>query len=212
MKGQGNLSLFLFCVMESLNIRANHSIRIMKSFKQFLSEETTLKFIQDNPGGSWLDGKREDAEHHKKNDHGAPRRFGTVTGYFNRKVLLPVSLVSKFKGIQGEQSNVRQDSLEWLVKNMKETGMLPTESGKQYAPFITVDQTGEPWVNEGNHRIMAAKKLGWEFMPVEVRYFNGGEDEPGPLEPKDAIKYDSKARAEGFEPDDNFKATEKEVA
>ena len=42
-------------------------------------------------------------------------------------------------------------------------------------PFINVAYNGEAWVNEGNHRIMAAAALGWDTLPVELRYFDGGE-------------------------------------
>ena len=36
----------------------------------------------------------------------------------------------------------------------------------------------------GNHRIMAAAELGWRELPVEIKYFDGGERiESGPLHP-----------------------------
>lgn len=57
-------------------------------------------------------------------------------------------------------------------------------------PLIGVDYTGKPWVLEGNHRIMAAWNLytkehidKWDRMPVEIRYFDGGERADGPLNP-----------------------------
>jgi len=53
-----------------------------------------------------------------------------------------------------------------------------------YAPFITVDQKGRPFMSEGNHRVMAASELGWDWLPVEIRYFNGSESVDGPLSPK----------------------------
>jgi hypothetical protein len=47
-----------------------------------------------------------------------------------------------------------------------------------------VAYNGEAWVNEGNHRIMAAYRLNWPDMPVEIRYFDGGERiESGPMAP-----------------------------
>jgi len=57
------------------------------------------------------------------------------------------------------------------------------DDGRQYAPYINVDQFGVPWVNEGNHRIMAAKALGWKFLPTEITYHSGGEAVPGVLSP-----------------------------
>jgi len=77
--------------------------------------------------------------------------------------------------MRGEQQNVRQDNLKALVKIMKDTGRLPMRQGQEYAPFINVAWNGEAWVNEGNHRIMAAAALGWKDLPVQIRYFDGGE-------------------------------------
>lgn len=61
--------------------------------------------------------------------------------------------------------------------------------GKEHIPFIMVDYSGQPWVNEGNHRIMAAKKLGWKYLPTEVRYFAGGEEHKGPWDPDHLINF-----------------------
>jgi hypothetical protein len=88
---------------------------------------------------------------------------------------------------------------------MEKTNRLPEIDGKQYAPFITVDYEGEAWISEGNHRIKAAAALGWKYLPVEVRYFTGGEEQSGALEPSKVKKYDSQAVSEGFEFDDKFR-------
>jgi hypothetical protein len=78
--------------------------------------------------------------------------------------------------MRGEQQNVRQQDLEAIIKIMKDTGKLPTmDNGKEYAPFINVAWNGEAWVNDGNHRIMAAAALGWKDLPVQISYFDGGE-------------------------------------
>jgi len=45
----------------------------------------------------------------------------------------------------------------------------------QTAKYVMVAYNDEAWVNEGNHRIMAAFRLGWKKMPVEIKYFDGGE-------------------------------------
>jgi hypothetical protein len=138
----------------------------------------------DNPGGSWLEHKRKLAADEGMNEFGTPERMGTLTGGFDEEQTIPVSVLKGIRGMRGEQDNVRPDSIEWLTKHMSKTGKLPpTQSGKEYAPFITVDQRGIPYVNEGNHRIMVADKLGWESLPVEIRYFNGGEDMPGIMSP-----------------------------
>lgn len=138
----------------------------------------------DNPGGEWLKKNMRYSAEDGLNEYGAPRTFGKITGIFSEQQDIPVDVLAKLKGIRGEQSRVRHDDLDWLKKHMDETGQLPlTDSGKPYAPFITIDQHGVPWVNEGNHRIMAAKELGWESLPTEIRYFNGGEAVEGVLSP-----------------------------
>jgi hypothetical protein len=87
--------------------------------------------------------------------------------------------------MRDEQSNVRQDDLRAIMQIMKDTGRLPLkDNGEEYAPFVLVAYNGEAWVSEGNHRIMAADALGWQDLPVELRYFDGGERvKSGPVYP-----------------------------
>ena len=146
---------------------------------------------RDNPGGSWLAGKLREAAESGVTEFGAPKRFGAVTGNFTEHQNIPVETLAKIKGLRGEQGNVRQQDLDSLVEYMGANKKLPPGSrpGKEYAPYVEVDQNGIPWVNEGNHRIMAAQKLGWQNMPVEVRYFNGGENVQGVLSPSNIEKF-----------------------
>jgi hypothetical protein len=145
----------------------------------------------DNPGGDWLKENREYSESRGYLPSGAPKSFGKVTAVWRKPeklndtapVYLPVSMLAKLPGVMGEQSNVRENDLNWLVDHMGKTGKLPKTDGREYHPFITVDHRGMPFVSEGNHRIMAAAKLGWDYLPVEVRYFNGAENVDGPLHP-----------------------------
>jgi len=132
-------------------------------------------FRSDIPNEDWLASKVEYSKSKGTNEFGAPH-FETVTGNFDGAIEMPVSELKNLKGLRGEQGRVRPDDLDGLVKHMGETGKLPSmQNGKEYAPFVMVDYRGVPWVSEGNHRIMAADKLGWKSMPVEVRYFDGGE-------------------------------------
>lgn len=163
-----------------------------------------LTFHRDNPGGKWLQYKREDNEYDKKNRFGTPGRMGPCTGSFNRPVLIPVSVMAKVPGMRNEQTNVRPESLSYLVTTMEKTNMLPFENGNQYVPFMMIDQEGYPWINEGNHRIMAAAKLGWKYIPVEVRYFTGGEDNANRLGPKQLEAYDQEAQSEGYSTGNSF--------
>jgi hypothetical protein len=95
--------------------------------------------------------------------------------------------LASLPGMRNEQMNVRKDDLKWLMDYMERTGKLPPKSSDpndEYLPFIMVAYNGEAWVNEGNHRIMAAYRLNWPDMPVEIRYFDGGERvASGPMAP-----------------------------
>jgi hypothetical protein len=144
----------------------------------------------DNPGGNWLKENREYSESRGYMPSGAPKSFGKVTAVWRKPksneiapVYLPVSMLAQLPGVMSEQGNVRSKDLDWLVDHMGKTGKLPKIDDREYKPFITVDHRGMPFVSEGNHRIMAAAKLGWDYLPVEVRYFNGAENVDGPLHP-----------------------------
>jgi len=139
----------------------------------------------DVPNHEWLNKQIRKAKEQGRDEFGAPYT-GTITAYFPDKVKLPVDLLKKLPGMRGEQKNIRQEDLENIIQIMKDTGKLPlTPSGKEYAPFVQVAWNGEAWVNEGNHRIMAADALGWEYLPVELRYYDGGERiESGALYPQ----------------------------
>jgi hypothetical protein len=52
---------------------------------------------------------------------------------------------------------------------------MKTSPDDEYMPYIMVAYNGEAWVNEGNHRIMAAYRLNWQTMPIQLAYFDGGE-------------------------------------
>jgi hypothetical protein len=152
----------------------------------------------DNPGGNWLRDHIDHIKQSGENQYGGPNRFGPVTGSFTAHVLVPVKELVYVPGIMGEQNRTREDSMAYLVAQMEKTGKLPIENGKQYVPFIMVDYAGQPWINEGNHRIKAARYLKWKYLPIELRYFSGGEDMEGPLTPDIALGYDAMATSEGY--------------
>ena len=54
---------------------------------------------------------------------------------------------------------------------------------------------------KGNHRIMAAAALGWKSLPVEIKYFDGGDTvESGPLYPKKLSQSVTENFADGKKP------------
>ena len=132
-------------------------------------------FRSDIPSEKWLQNKIEYVESKGKNKYGH-NYIATDTGNFKNYVTLPVRELKKIKGASGEQRNISQSKIDPLLDYMNKTGKLPPGvKGEEYVPFITVDHKGIPVVSEGNHRIMAAAKLGWENIPVQLRYFEGGE-------------------------------------
>ena len=166
-----------------------------------LSTEKPLTLSIDNPGGTWLKEEQEYCQSKGLNRYGSPARFGAVTGTWNRHVLLPVDVLAKLHGVNGEQDNVRPASLKSLVDHMGATKRLPLideDSDRHYAPFVVVYLDGTPYVNEGNHRIMAAKKLGFKYLPVELRYFSGGEEAKGILSPNKVKTFDGGAHKLGY--------------
>lgn len=130
----------------------------------------------DVPNEDWLAGKIQYAKERPRDRYGVPY-MGTTTATV-RAVRVPVDILRRLPGMKGEQSRVRQKDLDWLVNYMGTHNRLPpfrSDSTDEYKPFINVAYNGEAWVNDGNHRIMAAAKLGWKDLPVEISYFDGGE-------------------------------------
>jgi hypothetical protein len=158
-----------------------------------------LKVKSDIPNENWLNEQIESTNKYGFKESGAPKFFGKTTGTFTRTVLMPVDELAKIPGENNEQKNVRQGDLKAIKEIMEKSGRLPqSERGGDYKPFILVDQNGKPYVSEGNHRIMAAKELGFKYLPVEIKYFNGGERQQGMLSPDSVIGNDKAAREQGF--------------
>lgn len=58
-----------------------------------------------------------------------------------------------------------------------------------YSPiFINVHYDGEAMINEGNRRALIARNLGLQYVPVEVKYYAGGERIYGPWHPDKIVK------------------------
>lgn len=148
----------------------------MEKRRKTLQSKNNLKetFKTDHGMGDWLNNKRNYVIKQGLDDHGVPF-MSSVTGYFTTNVIVPVKILATIKGENGEQLKPRQRSLDYLTKIMGETGKLPLEDGEEYVPFIRVAYDGSAWISEGNHRIMVANKLGWKTLPVEIRYFDGGD-------------------------------------
>ena len=142
-------------------------------------EQNDPTLYVDVPNETWLKEQIDYAKKKGPNKWGVPF-MGKITAYWkDGAVYMPVTILSRLKGQRDEQNNVRKDSLEWLRQELSENGL--TKVG---VPYIEVGYDGQPWVSEGNHRIMVAAEMEMKTIQVEVRYFDGGERiVDGPLYP-----------------------------
>ena len=142
---------------------------------QSVAEGLAENLNVDVPNEEWLQNAIDYAIQKSPDRNGLPY-MGKTTATV-RNVEIPISILRRIPGMRREQSNVRHRDLAAIRKIMHTTGKLPlhTHTQEEYKPFINVAYDGSAWVNEGNHRIMAAYELGWPSLPVEISYFDGGE-------------------------------------
>ena len=145
------------------------------------------KLSVDVPNEAWLQDKIDYAKSKGRNSYGVPYFGSTTAGVVGTPPRVRVMRLASLPGMRNEQMNVRRDDLKWLMDYMDTHKKLPpmgSSPDSEYLPYIMVAYNGEAWVNEGNHRIMAAYRLNWQDMPIEIRYFDGGERiENGPMAP-----------------------------
>jgi hypothetical protein len=177
MKHTGDVKQAGKVLMDELN-----TLYRMSQGKQGVAESfaETLQQLEENlnvdvPNEEWLQNAIDYAIQKSPDRNGLPY-MGKTTATA-RPVEVSVSILKRIPGMRREQSNVRHRDLAAIRKIMHTTGKLPLHAHTQeeYKPFINVAYDGSAWVNEGNHRIMAAAELGWPSLPVEISYFDGGE-------------------------------------
>lgn len=87
--------------------------------------------------------------------------------------LVPTSLIADLSGRRGEVPGAHRNKQgpEWeaFLEDIDTRGI-------QDAIFIVVEETGEAFIYEGNHRRDAAVELGLDEVPVEIRFFGKSED------------------------------------
>ncbi len=161
----------------------------LKNLNPKIKEQTVTegKLSVDVPNEEWLQDKIDYAKSKGRNSYGVPYMGSTTAGVVGTPPRVRVMRLASLPGMRNEQMNVRKNDLKWLMDYMERTGKLPpmgSNPNEEYLPYIMVAYNGEAWVNEGNHRIMAAYRLNWPDMPIEIRYFDGGERiESGPMAP-----------------------------
>ena len=102
--------------------------KVVKNLARKLNKNVKMGF--DNPGGDWLkkhqNKTREqgraflDGEDFPAGDRPF-ERFGKVTAYVREgeDITVPVEKLAKVRGLRNEQGRVREDSAEWMKKNLK---------------------------------------------------------------------------------------------
>jgi hypothetical protein len=145
-------------------------------------EVVAARFINDIPNETWLAEEVDRINAGGRNQFGVLKYFGSITGRFDRVLHLPVSKLVELPGERNEQTNVRPKALKYIRANFASVLQQPL--------YVEVDPLGAAWVNEGNHRIMVAAELGIVSLPVEVRYFTGGERKSILFSPQTLIELD----------------------
>lgn len=136
--------------------------------KPVVPEHGFARFRSDIPDETWLAEKRQDSVASGVNDFGVPKYMGPITGSFSRVLHLSIERLAAVPGERGEQGmNRRAETLEYLRANW--------DTVSKDGIYVEVAPDGQAWMREGNHRVMVAVEKGVESLPVEVRYFSGGE-------------------------------------
>ena len=138
------------------------------------------KLYIDNPGGDWLQSKLKQAQ---KDYQTAPsdtstRKVGAanITGYFREDLDLSPDLLKDIPGALGEEDYRESgEKLNLIEESIQEEGYKPSPI------LVFVREDGQPFIIEGNHRVVEAVKSGRDTIPVELRYLRGAEDVEGPL-------------------------------
>lgn len=136
----------------------------------------------NNPGGQWLADRQEDSLAGRD-----PTLIGyeaRVTAYFEQPMFLPAQFVRGIPGARKEDRKPGDPQFDRLLPKVQKHGF---DFDSRNAVFVGVNQRGEAYVIEGNTRTAVAVHEGIPLIPVEVRYFNGGEAIEGPYSPQNVI-------------------------
>jgi len=148
----------------------------MKTFKHFINEA----IIKDNPGGTWLKVKQEDAEKNIEKHKGIT---GAVTGYYKNTIKLPVDKLKHLPGARDEHIYRDNQNSEKNRNLEKEIEKPENFDSKKYPIFVGINHKGDAHVVEGNHRLSYAQRHGIKHIHATVRYYNGGETSNGHMSP-----------------------------
>ena len=149
--------------------------------------ETAVKQIAkkleiDNPGGSWLRNKKEEAAKAmaKAEPNTYRKNLGTpaITGYHEGVIELDPKQLADVPGAMGEELHrVSGRKLPNLQKSIEQEGYNPSPI------MIHVREDGKPFIVEGNTRVAEAIISDRPTIQAEIKYLRGAEDVEGPLSP-----------------------------
>lgn len=134
------------------------------------------------PNDAWLQSKIERSRRamSEADDNTYSSNLGqaTVTGTYDDYLRIDPRVLADVPGAMGEE-RYRPDP--------RKIGDLRADiarDGYQESPILVhVREDGEPFVVEGNHRIIEAIESGRPTIPVRVEYLRGAEDVDGMLSP-----------------------------
>ena len=139
-------------------------------------------FRVSNPGGEWLAEKRENSL--RGRDPTLIGHEARLTAFFEQPMYLPAEFVHGIPGARKEQRQPGEPQFDRLLPKIQKHGF---NFDFRNAVLVGVNQLGDAYVIEGNTRAAVAVHEGIPLIPVEVRYFNGGEAIGGPYHPRNII-------------------------
>ncbi len=146
-------------------------------------------FYIDNPGGRWLESKQafaEEAANFANRGSATEKGFiGSITASTRHPVWLPVDALKYIPGAMNERPCPGNGKYDELAKSVEENGWDHDQDGN--AVYLAINQHGQPFMMEGNHRLKIAQREGVDVIKAEVKYWNGGENYAGSLSPEAVV-------------------------
>jgi len=145
-------------------------------------KQVAKKLKIDNPGGSWLRDKKEEAAEAmaKAYPNTYRKNLGTtaITGYHDGTIDLDPKQLADVPGAMGEElSRTSGQKLANLQKSIEQEGYKPSPI------MIHVREDGQPFIVEGNTRVAEAIISNRPSIQAEIKYLRGAEEVEGPLSP-----------------------------
>ena len=190
---------------ELMGERVEASLKAKKANQPTAARQSKMNadFTRDNPGGEWLKNKQARAEQNPDMKFMTGSITGTVGGRTN--MFLPTKTLKGFAGLNDESRVAGEPRYERLLSDAKKNGFDPDQDGNKVV--VGVNHYGQPYIVEGNTRLAVADALGVPTIKAEVRYWNGGEDVSGPMQPDNVLAMASTgARQSKMTADEVYKA------